>query len=112
MKNGIKVIGLGLLILAGVIALAFALELGGLQWKRFFAPKHEAVRREVFKETRSYNEAKLQELTKYRLEYLRAKDPIEKAALASTIRHAFAEYDESKLPVELKNFLKKIKYGG
>lgn len=108
-----KVIGWVLGITAGLallIGLAFALELGGLSWKRFFAPKHEDVRREVFKATRSYNEAKLQELIRYRLEYLRATNETEKAALASTIRHTFAEYDESKLPSELATFLNDIKY--
>lgn len=108
----IKIVGMSLLGLVLVIVLAFVLELGGLKWKRFFAPKHEAVRREVFKATRSYDEAKLQDLTKYRLEYMRAETEEEKDALAFTIRHMFAEYDESKLPLELSEFLKKIKYGG
>lgn len=97
--------------LLGCIALAFGLELGGLQWKRYFAPKHEEVRREVFMETRSFNEAKLQQLSKLRLEYLREDDADFKAALASTIRHTFAEYDETRLPQELRTFLHEIKYG-
>ena len=105
------VVFVGVLVLAGVIVLAFALELGGLQWKSYFAPKHAAVEREVFKETRSFNEAKLQELAKYRLEYLRTDDTVEKSALSSTIRLTFADYDESKLPEELRSFLKEIKYG-
>lgn len=107
-----KNIFLGLIGLIFLIALTFTLELGGLQWKMFFAPKHEAVRRKVFKETRSYNEAKLQDLTRYRLQYLRTTSEEEKEVLASTIRHMFAEYDEKKLPLELKQFLTKIKYGG
>jgi len=100
----------GIVALALLIAVAFALELGGLQWKKFFAPKHEAVRREVFKQTRSFNEAKLQELTKYRLEYMRSKDPAEKGAIASTIRLAFADYDTSMLPSELQAFVEEVKY--
>jgi hypothetical protein len=110
-----KIVGkivLGILAFIALIALAFVIELGGLKWKRFFAPKHEAVRREVFKETRSYNEGKLQDLTRYRLEYMRATTEDEKSALAFTIRHQFAEYDESKLPLELAEFVRKIKYGG
>ena len=100
----------GIVALALLIAVAFALELGGLQWKKFFAPKHEAVRREVFKQTRSFNEAKLQELTKYRLEYMLSKDPAEKGAIASTIRLAFADYDTSMLPSELQAFVEEVKY--
>lgn len=93
-----------------LVALVFALELGGLQWKRFFAPRHENVRREVFKATRSFNEAKIQELVKYRLEYMRSDDPTEKGAIASTIRLGFADYDTTKLPYELQLFVEEIKY--
>jgi hypothetical protein len=114
MSKTLAIIGaiLGVVVMIVLlIALAFGLEVGSLKWKGYFAPKHEAVRREVFKETRSYNEAKLQQLAKYRLEYIRAKDPEEKEALASTIRMMFADYDDEKLPSELRSFLKQIKYG-
>ena len=97
-------------VILGSIALAFTLELGGLQWKMFFAPKHAAVEREVFKETRSFNEAKLQELTKYRLEYMRSKDDADKEAIASYIRLNFADYDRSKLPYELQVFVEEVMY--
>ncbi len=98
------------LLLVAIIALAFTLELGGLGWKKFFAPKHAAVERQVFKETRSFNEAKLQELVRYRLEYMRSDDPTEKGAIAATIRMSFADYDVSKLPYELQTFIEEVKY--
>jgi UPF0716 family protein affecting phage T7 exclusion len=101
-------------IIAGVIVLiliGFITDYAGLKWYEFIMPQKEAARREVFKETRSYNEGKLQDLTRLRLQYLNAGDD-EKEAIASTIRLMFAEYDESKLPKELKIFLKKIKYRG
>ena len=101
----------GILALGVLAGLAFTLEIGGLQWKSYFAPKHEAVRREVFKETRSFNEAKIQQLTKYRLEYLRAETEADRSALASTIRHMFADYKIEMLPAELQAFLKEILYG-
>ena len=100
MKN----IGIVILVIVGILALSF----GGLFYYKFFGPKYEGVRREVFEATRSYNQAKLQELAKYRLEYLREKDPISKEALASTIRHRFADYSRNKLPYELKIFLTEI----
>ncbi len=96
--------------IAALVVVLFLLELGGLQWKKFFAPRHEAVRREIFKQTRSFNEAKLQELTKYRLEYMRSEDPTEKGAIASTIRLAFADYDTSMLPEELQVFVEDVRY--
>lgn len=95
---------LGLVALALVIALAFVAELGGLRWSRFFGPRKEAVRREVFRATRSYNESKTQDLARYRLQYLQA-DAGGKAALASTIRIMFADYNADLLPRELAVFL-------
>lgn len=109
-----KAIGIVLVVLilvAVLAAAAFGLEWAGLKWKGYFAPKHEAVRREVFLETRSYNEGKVQELVKYRLEYMRSKTENDKAAIASAIRMGFAQYDESKLSPELRGFLRKIKLG-
>ena len=110
-----KVFGIILAIIAAIvllIGLAFVCELGGLKWSEYFGPKREDVRRKTFQRTRSYNEAKEQELLKYRLEYLRAADPKDKEAIAGTIRMAFADYDESLLQPELKAFLKTIKNGG
>ncbi len=108
-----KVIGMAFVIifvLAILLSLAFGLEWLGIKWYGFFGPKREAVRREVFKSTRSYNEGKEQELLKLRLEYMRADTTEEKEAIASTIRHSFADYDESLLTPELRVFLKRIKY--
>jgi hypothetical protein len=102
------------LVIAGLIlliVLAFGLELVGLEWTKFFAPKKEEIRREVFEQTKSFNEAKVQDLVKYRLQYIRAKEEIEKKAIASTIRHMFADYSVEKLDQELKQFLTKIKLG-
>lgn len=110
-----KKVGIGLLSIVAIVAIAagaFGLEWAGIKWRGFFGPKHEAVRREVFKQTRSYNEAKEQELLKYRLEYLRADTAEDKEAIASTIRMAFADYDETLLDsVELRVFLQQIKRG-
>ena len=97
----VKCIVIALIVIVG---LSFA----GLYYYKFFAPKYEGARREVFEQTRSYNQAKLQELAKYRLEYLKA-DESNKVAIASTIRHRFADYDAKRLPYELSGFLKEIR---
>jgi len=109
-KVGIVAGIIGSLVLVGV--LLFGLEWAGIAWYGFFGPKREAVRREVFKETRSYNEAKEQELLKYRLEYLRADSDSDKQAIASTVRLAFADYNETLLDsAELIQFLQQMKRG-
>lgn len=100
----------GITGLAILVALAFAFGIGGLEWARYFGPRREAVRRDVFKETRSYNEGKEQELIKLRLEYLRASAD-DKPVIASTIRLSFADYNEDLLDsAELRQFLRTIKY--
>jgi len=94
------------------LILAVGLEFLGLGWKRFFEPKHRNVEREVFMETRSYNEAAMQQLTDYRLQYMQAKTQEEKQAILSTVRLMHADYPEDRLPFELREFLKLAKYGG
>jgi len=104
-------IAAGIVVLVILLSVAFGLEWAGIKWYGFFGPKRAAVRREVFKQTRSYNEGKEQELLKLRLEYLQAQNDESKRAIASTIRHLFADYDESLLDsVELRAFLKQMKY--
>ena len=101
----IKDVGFGVLALVLIVGLTF----GVLYHYKFFAPKFEDARREVFENTRSFNQAKVQELSKYRLEYLCTEELVEKDAIASTIRHRFADYDGSNLPSELNSFLKEIR---
>ncbi len=104
-------VALSIVIIVLLLSAAFGLEWAGIKWYGFFGPKKEAVRREVFKQTRSYNEGKEQELIKYRLDYLRAQSEDEKKAIASTIRHSFADYDENLIDSpELQSFLRKMKY--
>jgi hypothetical protein len=104
-------VALSIVAIIILVSAAFGLEWAGIKWKGFFGPKHAAVERKVFKQTRSYNEGKEQELIKLRLEYLRAQSEDEKKAIAGTIRHLFADYDENLIDSpELQAFLRKIKY--
>jgi len=100
----VKVIGAIILVLLIMAAITF-LTLG---WDKFFSPKFENVRRDVFEATKSYNQGKVQELAKYKLEYERATGT-DKDAIASAIRHTFADYNNSKLDSQLKGFLQKVR---
>jgi len=99
-------------VFVGVVILFFVIDYTGLMWESFIGPKREDVRREIFEETKSYNEGKEQDLLNFRLEYMQAETDVEREAIASTIRMMFADYDENKLSSELRSFLKEIKYGG
>ena len=110
MKDGLKIAGVCLLGLVLLVAIAFALELGGLQWKRFFAPRHENVRREVFEETQSYVHGKIQDLAKYKDEYDGADSPEDKEAIRQLIILRFAELDETRIKASgLRNFLVRMR---
>ena len=97
-----------LLLFALLLGFLFGMEHLGIAWEGYFGPKRAAVKREVFKETRSYNEGMIQQLARYRLQYIKAESDVEKEAIASTVRNMFAEYDKTKLSPELRNFLGKV----
>ena len=101
-----------ILCLAVLLSLAFGLEWLGIGWRGYFGPKREAVKREVFEQTLSYNRGKEQELSRYYLQYQRAEDREEREAIAATIRHAFGAYDETNInSPTLRAFLASIKAG-
>jgi len=93
-----------LLIIAG-LAIPFLIGLYYLGIFKFFAPKTENVRREVFENTKSYMHGVQQDLGKYYLEYQKA-DTKDKEAIRITIQMRFAEVDVDKLQsARLRSFL-------
>ncbi len=107
MSNG-KAIGAVILIVIGLTIITFLATGADLAMFKFWAPKYENARREVFEQTKSYNQAKLQELAKFKLEYDRGNYE-DKAALKSVIVHKFADYDVSRLPHQLQLFVEEIR---
>jgi hypothetical protein len=95
--------GIGMIIL--LVVLVFGLELGGLQWDKFFKPRHSAVERETFKQGRPFQQGKKQQIIKYRMEFLRSNDELNKRAIASTIRMTTADYNIDELEPELRQFV-------
>lgn len=107
---------IGLLVVVGLVlafSFAFGAEHLGLAWEGYFAPKHASIKRDVFKETRGYNEGKAQELQKYYSEYVLAgADTGKKQGVAALVRMAFAEYNESKIESpQLREWLVQIRAG-
>ena len=105
MKNSLIVIGI-IISLFAITFLANEFEIFGI---RFWGVRKENARREVFEQTQSYVEGKRQELTKYRLEYLKEKDPQAKEAIRQTIILSFSNFDENKLQPDLQTFLYEMK---
>mgnify|MGYP001573481623 CR=1 FL=1 len=75
---------------------------------QYFAPKFEGVRRQVFEETKSYNQGMIQELENMQFQYEQADDK-HKPALAKIILHRAADYDEARLPLHLRTFINSLR---
>lgn len=115
MKN-IGKITIALIGLAAIIITVGALGLGGryasMKVEGWFAPQEQNIQREVFENTKSYNEGKKQELIKYKFEYdkAEARDDIgTMKAVKSAVRHSFADYEDDRLSPSLREFVSKCK---
>lgn len=77
---------------------------------QFFAPKYEAVRRDVFEQTKSYNQGMIQELQNMQFEHAKAK-PEQKDALASVILHRTADFNlnQAQVPDNLRKFIEQLR---
>lgn len=102
-------IGIGVLVLILVLSWVFM----GNEFflYKYFAPKREAVRREVFEQSRAFNQGMVQELQNMQFEYVKTTDPQAKAALASIILHRASGYnlDDPIVPADLQSFVAKLK---
>ena len=90
-----------------LFALCFGMEFAGIHIAGFFAKERANIERDVFMNTRSYTSGQIQQLTRYRIQYIREKDEAGKAAIRSTVRMQFAEFPIDRLPTpELRDFMK------
>jgi hypothetical protein len=103
-----KGIGAGVLILVLLLGVVWIFQGNDFFMYKVFAPKYEQARREVFEQTKSYNQGMIQELQNMQFQYVQA-DKEHKDALASTILHRAADYDENKLPADLRSFIQQLK---
>ena len=92
-----KVIITVIAVFVGVIGLILGLQVGGVEWYKFIGPKRESARRSVYKQTTSYNESKVQDLVRFRVQYIRAKTPEDKHIITSTIRMMYADFNPDKI---------------
>jgi len=70
----------------------------------------EAVRREVFEESRAYNEGVAQELYAGKRQYLNATlTAAQRRALGAVLLHQVAGYDTGRLPPDLQAFVRQLR---
>ncbi len=98
-----------LIIFFILVILWFGIEMLGLGFFKFFEPKRENIRIEIFENTQFYVHGKIQDLSRLYHQYNEA-DSISREVLESIIRQQFAEFDKENInSLELKSFLTKIR---
>ena len=63
---------------------------------KFFEPKKENIRREIFENTKSYTHGKIQDLAKLYQEYQKA-DPDGKETIKTLVQSQFSDFDAEKI---------------
>lgn len=81
--------------------------LGSLWSNTYFAPKEEALRREVVEQSKAYRDGVVQDLRLLQVDYLKA-DPSVQPALAAAIRHRATGLDEADMPADVAAFLRSL----
>lgn len=106
-----KAIVAGVGSIVAILALSWVVMGNDFFLYQYFAPKQEAVRRQVFETSRAFNQGMVQELENMQFEYVKQADPEAKAALADVILHRASGYnlDDPIVPASLRSFIAKLK---
>ena len=100
-----------LAIFGSLIALslvAFAIEGTDFFLYKTFAPSREAVRREVFEQSKAYRDGLMQELYSAQIDYAKASTPQQKQAIRSLVLHDVAGFS-GDLPPDLDGFVRTVR---
>lgn len=92
--TAIIIVGVG-----GIVGMSFL----GFGMTSYFAPKYEAVRRDVMIESRAYSDASVRRLYDLKREW-EAATPQGRATIEAAIRHEFSIFPDDRLPDDLFAF--------
>lgn len=111
----LKIIGwilVGLVCITLMYGIAFGTGVIDLKFKKFFGVQNATIDREIFKESKSYVEGAINDLSNYKLEITTEKDSVAKQAIAQLIQTKFGNLNINDLENEdLKTFLKDVRQG-
>lgn len=110
MKKIVAGIGIGLGVVVALLLLGWVVGGNSFFLYRYFAPRYEQTRRQVFEQSRAFNQGMVQELENMQFEYEKA-EPKEQAALRSIILHRASGYnmDDPIVPASLRSFIQTLK---
>lgn len=103
-----RVLVMGALGIAGLCAVAFGVNYFAYGSFSFFAPKYEAVRRDVMIESRAYQEGTIRRIYELRLQYEQAQDDSARATIRQIVLHETRAFDRARLPRDLQAFIKQM----
>ncbi len=103
-----KVIGVVVLMIVAVLGITWIVQGNNFFMYKVFAPQYASVQRKVFENTAPYNMGMMQDLRRMQEEYITA-DAQHKAAIGAMILHNYAQYDEDRMPPDLRTFYEQVK---
>lgn len=106
-----KIAGITIGALVAILALSWIFTGNDFFLYKYFAPKQENVRRQVFVNTDSFVEGKISSLSQERLAYESADAGAQKRALRTMILSEAAQVDNHKLPLDMQTFINSLKGG-
>lgn len=102
------------LLVVGLIVALFVVGFisagGDLAMFKFWAPKYENAKREVFENTQSYVQGKVSYISSLRLDYEKATGD-QKESLRRMIVTEASNVDNDKLPPDMRSFISDLKAG-
>jgi hypothetical protein len=82
------------------------------EFYRFFGKRDASIKREIFKENKSYVEGMVADIAKYKFEMSTEKDSVTKKAIAEMVNDRFANFDIDKIEdLSLRKFLQDVRNG-
>lgn len=111
-KQAVAYVLAGVIVIGGMIALSFGMGLLDNTYLATVGKQRENIKREVFKESKSYVEGMIEDLSNYKREFERTDDMAEKEQIANMIDAEFSNFDMNKIEnASLYNFLLNIRNG-
>ena len=103
------VVGVGVIL--AIFAVMWVVQGNNFLTYKVFGVKYENQRREIFEQSKAYNQGMIQELQNMQFQYEQSS-PDQKDALAAIILHRVADYpNQERMPNDLQEFIAKLQRG-
>lgn len=108
MKDVLKALAAILMILFMVFGVMWIIEGNAFFMYKFFAPKQEQVRHEVYENSAAFNEGMAREIRSMQYDYAKST-PSQKDAIATMILHRVDGYDDTQFPADVRAFVHQLR---